>query len=304
MSKLDTHKLESLTKDFWDKLEENWIDIANNLIDDNPAIRKNALKCCNTLLQDLSDYVDLEFTVGEINRIYFEDYDNIIEMYISPKLSEDNIPIMNYIISQSRKLQQLRVYAYRAFNYKDDLIEEIAYDPETPIVKYTDFGCQYTNGIDDANPNDTTKSNRKPVIDLVILVKNPIAKHILSQREVTVMQQDGSKTSHFVWLPKKNNNIIDTILVNIIGDYNLIHRTRHIAFLPEDDPLIVADAKFEELGMLREMYEIISDKKRCATCNRRNHQCQLKICTRCKETNYCSIDCQKIDFNNHKKFCK
>ena len=54
-------------------------------------------------------------------------------------------------------------------------------------------------------------------------------------------------------------------------------------------------------------YETQGEKQSCASCgtNRGRHRGQhLSKCGKCFLTRYCSTDCQKKDWEHHKKFCK
>lgn len=41
----------------------------------------------------------------------------------------------------------------------------------------------------------------------------------------------------------------------------------------------------------------------CNKCNKSGDEVSLKHCAKCKQTNYCSRDCQKADWKAHKKIC-
>lgn len=42
----------------------------------------------------------------------------------------------------------------------------------------------------------------------------------------------------------------------------------------------------------------------CDTCNRRQSYTRMKKCSRCRNATYCSVECQKQDWNRHKEECK
>ncbi len=119
------------------------------------------------------------------------------------------------------------------------------------------------------------------------------------------MSEDKSEKKMLKWLPTKTN-VVDILLVNIIGEYNLIHRTGYIEFLPEGDALIAAGSLFTELSDLQGAYTILDktmNTQICQVCTRRDYQIHLMQCSKCKKTKYCCRECQVIDYPTHKKLC-
>lgn len=41
----------------------------------------------------------------------------------------------------------------------------------------------------------------------------------------------------------------------------------------------------------------------CSLPDRKTERCKLRHCTRCRQANYCSIECQKADWKSHRKTC-
>ncbi len=291
-TKLIAEEIKSATKRLWGAISENWKIMYTALTKGTPTDRSKALDLCHFFAgAELTPHIDFEFTVGEINRVYFEKASHLVELYISPKLQEKNVHIMNYVVKQAPKLDNLQVVKYRAYNKSDALIEAIDY--ETFSAKYTDFGCQHFNGIGPHN---------NPLINIVIYVKKQIADKILKQREVTFVDDAGKSTKLMKWLPYEFN-VVDLFLLNIIGEYNLIHRTGYIEFLPEGDPLIASGSVFTELADLKGVYDILEDQSCCNTCNRYSYTLSLMRCSRCHDTKYCCKTCQTIDYKVHKQFC-
>jgi hypothetical protein len=309
---------------FWQKLADNWKDIYNNIISksekeynifahqgDNKESQKtkleNILFYINSLLCDeLKKYIEIEYTIGEINRTYYNTkYDNIVELYISPKLKKENIIYMNklydaYIVNQReksdiyKKLEYLTVVKYKAYNIKDALIEDINYD--NYIIKYDDFGSQTFIGYNE---------EKLPVLNLVLYVKKPICDRILKKKKISVIMPDGSTSDVEKWLPHETT-AFDIILLNIVGEYNFIHNIGYIEFLPEGDPLISEGSIFTELNDIRKqllLLEKIKNINICSVCDRRELQKNILMCSKCKKIKYCGYNCQTIDYKTHKTFC-
>lgn len=52
-------------------------------------------------------------------------------------------------------------------------------------------------------------------------------------------------------------------------------------------------------GKLPDVSALLTDKSRCRICLKKPAQ----ICAKCKNASYCSKECQKIDWNEHKQVC-
>jgi hypothetical protein len=286
---------------FWNKLKQNWSIIykAFTVGNKNDVVRANQL--LNFFLGDnLNYYLEIESTVGEINRIGFDEAKEIVEIYISPRLKKDNIPYMeklySYANTYSTSLHNLHVNKYRAYNPKDLLIKDIEFS--NYVVNYTDVGCQINPGYD--------TDDRHPLANLVIYVKKTVADHILEKRKLTVIMPDKTTSQIEKWLPN-DSSAIDALLLNVIGEYNLIHNIGYIELVPEGDPIIADGDVFTALSDIKGYVQILErckNTKICNTCSRRDLQRNILTCTRCKVTTYCCKKCQIIDYKVHKNFCK
>jgi len=274
---------------FWQSIQLVWKSFIKSKITEEKLA--NMLTYINNISPEISKRLDFELTYGEINRIYYRTAKDRIELYISPKLLKDNIPIMDKLYEKAPKLTDLYVYKYRSYNQKDPLISDV----EFPDYKYqySDFGCQTFPGIVD----------KTPLINIVIFVKKQAAAHLLTQKEVSFINPETSEQTKLLkWLPTKTN-VVDILLTNIIGEYNLVNHVGYIEFLPEDDPLIAENSVFHELSDLKKAFQVInSTYKSCQTCGRTESQCKLLKCSNCTVI-YCSVDCQKINYSTHKEFC-
>jgi len=293
---------------FWISLENQWHIIYEAISNGSDEDRQRVLQLLHYFAGDISEFLDFEITLGEINRIVFEidkiPTNHIVELYISPKLSKDNIEHMEQLYNARRPIKSLHTFKYRSYNAKDPMIARIDYPEVT--YEYNDFGCQTFNSIDE---------NKKPIVNIVLYVKNPAAKTLLKQKEITFIETgkatdnkagDGKAVEKKIvkWLPTESN-VVDVLLLNIIGEYNLIHRTGYIEFIPEGSDCSEA-VVFTELADLKPAYVALDKLGRircCTTCTRKDYQCKLLRCSKCRNVYYCSEVCQALDFKVHRRIC-
>lgn len=334
---------------FWLKFSEHWDQLYTLISSTEPSVRYHALELMNGMLsEEAFKHIQLECTFGELNRTALPRAKALVELYISPRLRRDNVPLMEkYFNTRPKHLPNLAIYKYRAYNPKDALIEDIVYPAEPDVgnlvdktddktdnktddktdekhatyknansdnnkeytARYTDLGYQSSVGYDD--------ETKLPVLNLAIYVKKQLADRILAKRTVTFRDPRSTLDNPIPdikmdkWLPTKST-AVDVLLMNVLGEFNLIHRIGYIEFLPEGDPLIASGSVFSELADLRN--DILSLEKSinyttaavsmCKYCNRHSLQCGMLRCTRCKSATYCSVMCQKGDFSQHKKICR
>lgn len=279
---------------FWNSLKTQWNIIYEAIISGTNTDRERVLQLLHYFAGPMTDCLDFEISVGEINRIAFDIAGSMVELYISPRLLKENIPLMESLFLHKKSIPNLSVYKYRSFNAKDPLIATIEYEDVT--FAYTDFGCQHFISISE---------EKKQLINLVIYVRKNAAEKLLTKKEITFVLPDKSEQKAMKWLPTKTN-VIDVLLTNIIGEFNLVHRTGYIEFLPEGDPLIANGSIFTELADLRNAYTVLDKSNNinsCLVCNRQSYQCPLMQCSKCKNVKYCCQQCQSIDFPIHKTMC-
>lgn len=293
-SKLTTEDIKTHVLAFWESVQRQWNTIYQAALEGNDKDRHNILRLFHYFAGPLSDCVDFEITVGELNRTAFDSAKSVVEMYISPRLLKCNVPVIEALYKTRKSIPNLHVYKYRSYNAKDPLIATIEYDDAK--FAYTDFGCQYFSGISE---------EKTPLVNIAIYVRKDAAEKLLTKKEVTFILPDKTEQKHLKWLPTKTN-VIDVLLTNIIGEFNLIHRTGYIEFLPEGDPLIATGSVFTELTDLRGAYAVLDKSmgiKKCVVCDRRSYQGIMAICSRCRKVNYCCRLCQIIDYPGHKTMC-
>ena len=299
-------------KKFWDNFASAWPKYYDMIMRD-PTSLDRILNLVNILADELNKEIDFEFTFGEINRVPLSNAKAIVEMYISPKLLLKNVPLIEYMVECAPNLPNLNIIKYRSYHTRNELIEHIDYNlahgtggpPQIHTYNYSDFGCQWFSGVEKTNDANNTHTTLRPLINIVVLVKHN-ATNLLTRRPVTFILDDGKEEVIEKWLPT-NANVIDILLINIIGEYNLVHNVGYMEFMPEDDPLIAPGSEFHELSDLRAAFQMLNNNKRvltCQVCSRYEWQMKLSRCSKCMKTIYCSKTCQKFDYNSHKNICK
>jgi hypothetical protein len=66
-------------------------------------------------------------------------------------------------------------------------------------------------------------------------------------------------------------------------------------------PCSCLDEVYEEVKHMRKLG--ICYNPQCPLPNRKTDRSKLMLCTRCRQANYCSIECQKASWSYHKTFC-
>lgn len=291
---------------FWDQFIVFW-DELHILITGGHEQRIQALELINGLLTE-EDFknIQIELTLGEVNRNAFPNSSQLVELYISPRLLKKNIPLMEEYYAARPNLLNLSVYKYRAYNVNDPIIDDIEYTQTDTMpgytAKYTDFGYQSSTGYD--------AETKQPVLNLVIYVKKPIADIILRKKKVTFTDPQNPSAEPITmekWLPQ-DSTAVDVLLLNVLGEHHLVNDIGYIEFLPDGDPLIADGSVFCELSDLKGDIKLLesslrNEVRRCKTCDRHQRQSNIHVCSRCKKALYCSVGCQKKDYPNHKKRC-
>jgi hypothetical protein len=311
----------------------------SNNITTQEKIKIIILKKINSYLNDLP--LDISYTYGEINNIYLENYNNIIEIYISPMLNKDNIKYMNelykYYFKYKTQLPGLVVSKYRIFNKKNKKIVSIDFTANILSSASSNNINNYSILYDDANEEINENMNNMVLNNHLVNKQKYNSKYIFSVNDISYTSVIGKnendnlilhlviifsdnvnyffdkKTIKFentendtqrdVWIC--NNNVINIILENYIGEENLINYIGYIEFLNinEADKNIhynSIDNLIYDIDLVRNNNNIIY----CNLCNHSSNQVNLSRCGKCKKVYYCNKICQKIDHVNHKIICK
>lgn len=288
---------------FWEDLHSKWDQAYPYLLQGIPE--------CIQLIQGLlpaniNQYVEFEYSYGTINQQPISRARGLIEIYISPKRLRSNIPVMKALYAGYLKyttktpIDNLFVSCYRGYHESNPLIEDLDFTDFK--VNYLDFGCQISPCI------LNTESASRPGLNLVIKVKQPTADRIL-KKETIQFKKDDDTTSRSVWMP--TCIAPDAFLLNIIGEANLLNYIGYIEYLHEDD-VTKLDEQSETPAEFYELYDIKKhidflltsySNKKCAYCQHSTLQCDLKKCSACSTTYYCSRICQVSDWKMHKTMC-
>lgn len=299
---------------FWKKLQENWLLLYKGFFTNNI---KNTLFAINSFLPD--DDLEIEATIGMINSLQLSPYEKFVELYISPKLKNTSIGKMKKLYNARIDLPWLRVSCYKAYHPKDVLINDIDYGKF--IIKYDDLCYNASFGY----------NGKKPIINIIIIVKKEVAEYFLVKKKVDFhdelatsndetennsddefkkdtnsQKQESYKGTREVWV-QNNYFPVDIILLNVLGEYNLINHVGYIELLHENDELVKPGCKFFELADLKKELEFLYKHYKYEICNYCQHnslQTKLLTCNHCKTVFYCGKICQKADWNNHKLICK
>lgn len=296
---------------FWQYMEKNWSRLRQFLLHNNEATRERAmtraLNETNQALGVLQRHLDIEYTIGEANRIVFDQTANRVEMYISPRLDRRNIPYLEALyqtgeelIRTSEKLTGLNIYKYRAYKANGELLSSVEY-PNGDVFNYSDFGCQINHGVSELGGKNV------PVLHLVVWIKDTVAPKVVEKKKVRFVNPDipndpGTQLDR--WLPSKSN-VVDLLLLNMVGEWSIMHGIGYIEYMPEGMTDIDPKAEFRELLDIRKRMAFIhKGLRKCSVCGRFEYQVRkLFRCSTCKKTIYCSALCAEIDSVIHAQAC-
>lgn len=300
----DTDQLHKYALEFWSHFSNAWESFMKPLI---LAVDMSVGTIIHDTLHDIfKDTVDIRFSVGNCNMRMLDSHKGHIEMYISAKLNQKNIPYVDALYNTSPTLPNLSVVKFRPYHPNQDVPDQIEYGDFT--VKYSDFGVQSSMGFKD----------NIPVLNIVIVVSARVADKILQKREVKFISDDGKVSSRDVWLATVSN-AADLYLLNTLGEYNLLFHIGYIEFLHENDKLAQnfkfpdqhnkpnAVAELDSLKSLRSSIQPIIKFRNyslCTYCDRLSIQSNIKLCSRCHIRGYCGTSCQRADWSYHKNDCK
>lgn len=292
-------------KRFWVKLKRNWDYICYHILpSESTTVNKNVnpINLITALLpKSISDYIQFEITFNEVNRQIMEDTEGIIELYISPKGSRDNIPVMKALYKHRMKINNLIVCCFGAYHENDAIISEMKYVDEknNPFtVSYDDFGYHKAIGY-----VKTSDNQNMPILNIAVLVKDPIADKILSPS--TVEFKTDQPSSRQVLMPNQYDAGY-RIILNSIGEYNLLNHIGYMEFIKQDDELITENVEFVEISDLKKDMKLLFSKynyKKCNHCGHNEMQTHLDPCLRCNKIYYCSRYCRMSDLSNHMHIC-
>lgn len=297
-------------KYFWKTLNKYWATLYQEILQGKT---EEVHKFLHSHLHDkLKDFIELTYTLNEVNLQAFPKSKGHVEIYISPKFHEPNIKLMQMLYDYYEPIsKQLTVVKYKPYHIQNPIITDISYEgralteetsklPEefqkiitTPFTaKYDDFGVQVDFGIKDGNR----------VMNIVVMVKKELADVILIKNNVKF--ENG--TNRDVWF-SNFHGIVEKFLISTLGEYNMLHHVGYIEIMHEDDidKNMPADA-FKELEDLRKHLRLLLktyNYNECSYCMKMQLQTKLFKCAKCQDKLYCSRLCQSLAWPQHKRLC-
>lgn len=290
---------------FWSSLLSTWSKVYEKIIQGNPdglSMINNLLYMYEVDTKMLSDYVEFHATYGELNRQVLPDCENYVELYISPKGNKSNLEYMDALYKSKVALANTAVFKYRPYHKADSKIQTIEYldGNKTFEVSYDDIGYQGSFGYDG--------ESKKPLLNMVLVVKQAIADKILEKRNVKFIEKSGKTSNRDVYL-QTQYPAIDMFLLNLFGEYHLLNHIGYIEILPSEHPLVHDQSEenvFTELSDGKASIDIVVKSyqyKSCYYCARHELQSEIYACGQCHSATYCTRKCQKAHWGKHKKVC-
>lgn len=228
---------------------------------------------------------------NSVNMNNIDDYKNIVEMYFSASMNEKNIPYIGVMyqkyLKYKDKLPGLVACKYYPFTKNMPMIEKI--DADEPVN--VDLFRVHT--ILGHEQQSDAKSPGNMLVNLVVIF-DPVLEKYFEKKEI--------------WIPNAlKKDIIGEFLINLVGEYNFLHRTATIRLLSANDETALMEHS-KHPHELRTVYDELErmhyrDVQRCLCCGHADYQLSLMRCSACKSGLYCSKQCQKIHRPLHKINC-
>lgn len=298
--------IDEICTEFWSRLLSMWSSIHEKIIQGKPE----GLTVINNLLyiyvvennKTLGEFIEIDATYGELNRQTLPDCQDYVELYISPKGNKNNLKYMESLYKTRVALANGAVFKYKPYHKADRAIKTIEYPDgnKTFEVSYDDIGYQGSFGYDG--------ESKKPLLNMVLIVKQSIADKILEKRNVKFIEPSGKTSSRDVYLQAKYP-AIDIFLSNLFGEYHLLNHVGYIEILPSEHPLVREPSEenvFTELADGKASIDIVVKSyqyKSCHYCTRHELQSEIYACGKCHSATYCTRKCQKAHWGKHKKLC-
>ena len=314
-----TKKINDDIKSFWHLYREWWLYFYTIFILGDKEEKEEVAARFNGLLTDeLAEFIHIEFTVDVVNctvypgtivnKVIYSSKD-IVEIYISPRMNRNNISVLDkfvnyyyenranideYNTEKNKELkidvdkcrQCTKILKYKAFNLHLPLFDKVEVEDvnnNVKLIKHSDFLAQASIKTYD----DVYK------LDILIAVKDKVIKYVMKQVQV----------DDELILEPNDTIIIDSIILNLVGEYNLMHYVNSIKYVSLKDTKV---SEYYEISYLRKIIESINTLNKhdsCHTCGRTKLQSKLYLCSKCKRVYYCDTLCRGIDRPIHKKIC-
>lgn len=206
------------------------------------------LHSINSFLEALGAHVEIAMTYGEKNRQAMWPYEELLELYVSPKLNHCALPLMDALVFRAPKLSGLSVARYRPYHERDSCVQELRY-PGGHVIRSEDLQFRITHGYrrrsahcireDDLRPEDDVYY---PVLHLSIFVADPVASWLL---ETSTVQFRGTHDDIVTAITGANGRAINSkrdvlterrvyagcifsFLVSAVGEYNVVNHIGNI----------------------------------------------------------------------------
>jgi hypothetical protein len=289
-------KREDVAHAFWAKVFADWDAIYASIY--TSTFDSNAFH--ERLPAKYKGRVFIDITYGMCNTVPFEAHKDTVSMYLSPAFNRDNVSLVEQLYTAAYeniqpKPSNLIIAKYRMYNANNVLYDGVFNDDAK--IKLTDFGYQGSVSYNNEG---------RPLLNIVVIIKQPIAQKLLHKKTITFKHEDETKTSRVIYMAT-DQNPIDKILMAIIGEYHVMHDVGYIEMLPSDDPQIVPEAEFINMENLRDQIQFITASRRNKKCNYCEHveyQLNLTPCDKCNKVAYCCNTCKNADAECHRFICK
>ena len=269
---------------FWNNLEQNWDRYYTNIMSQDHNLIRETHEEIIKYLADLQEKIDIEIMFGQVN-YQTMGFEHMVCLYISPKCKLANIPLLNELYNKRKPLKNLLTCKYKPFHLEHSpLIADITY--RDIKVEPADIMYQSSYSLD--------PERKELLLNFVFIVSEHLADKLLIKKSITFDNKE--KTTREVYLPN-NTNILDSIVLNHIGEYNMMYHVGYMEFLPEDHDILQPDMEFKYLADIRKELQVLLKNKhetQCAICEHKEHQTVL---LNDNSNFYCSETCHQLISN-------
>lgn len=281
--------------------KQYWYDLSSILV--NPQTWTSDMTeliqhTANDLLPEpFKDRVYMCVMRGRVNMRRVESHRNMLEIYISPKVMRDNIPLIEILYATRFKAAHLIVSKFAPYYHSQNINTLVPRDDFT--LNYTDIAVHAVYGY---------FTGEQLGMSIIVVVSDSVADHILQKRTVKFAHDNGEESTREVLMPDKSD-AIDVLINQTLGEYNLLNHVLYIEYVHESDPIaknLLADGKLDELATLRGKIACVVRQRAyrmCDYCKRLEIQATIYTCSSCQTSLYCSVACQRADRPEHRKIC-
>ena len=337
-TKLFWNKLEfnwpTIYKDLYNGNHESAVQLINSFLPDNDLEIE--------VTTDLINSTELSIYKGTVE-LYISPKLKHTNLSKMRKLYLSRVPLQSLIVSCFKAYHPndslINEIKYTDFSVcYDDFACCVSYGHKDNTKDLKTLGIIDDNGVD-----DYTKRLNNTVMNIIIIVKKNIADHVITKKTIKFYNSEEEKaedqvkeeaikaeakeeaikaeakvkgpndqttpsilSTRDVWLEVEKYPVVSLLLLNILGEKNLMFKVGYIEILHENDPLVKDEVTFFELAELKNNLLLITKptKDKCNYCLHDSYQVNIRHCGRCRQVNYCNVTCQKADWSAHQKICK